>query len=130
MDEEFLAELRNEIIFRVHTVLSDRYGESVPESLWNSEAKKEEVFETIRRLESFKSDKTLIDLLEVLRKTFTGDYGRCLFCGEQVDLPRLLENPLTKFCKKCESHLTTTPLPRRPYAELLQDKQAITTAGR
>jgi hypothetical protein len=66
MDKGFLAELRNEILFRVHKVLNDRYGDSVPSSLWDGEVNKEDAFEAIRRIESFKSDENLIHLLETL----------------------------------------------------------------
>ena len=124
MDEDFLAELRNEILFRVHEVLNDRYGESVPTSLWDSNAKKEDAFEAIKRLESFKADEDLMHLLETLRKTFTGYYGRCLSCGEQIELPKLLKNPLAKFCDNCEKVLSTKYYTQKPENERVQESQA------
>ena len=127
MDVGFLAELRNEILFRVHEVLNDRYGESVPTPLWDSNAKKEDAFKAIERLESFKSDDDLIDLLEALRKTFTGDYGHCLSCGEQIELPKLLKNPLVKFCDKCEKVLNVNYYKQKPDNEWVQESQASRT---
>ncbi len=105
MDEAFLAELRNEILFRVRVILNDRYGESVPASLWKKEAAMEHVFETIRRLETFKADADLIRLLERLRTTYTGEFGKCLSCGQSIESTRLLENPMVQFCEKCEAKL-------------------------
>ena len=124
MDEDFLTELRNEILYRVHKVLHDRYGESVPTSLWDTNAKKEDAFEAIRRLESFKSDDNLIYLLEALRKTFTGDHGHCLSCGEQIELTKLLKSPLTKFCDKCERVLGTNSYTQKPDNDRVQESQA------
>ncbi|MCL5268527.1 MAG: TraR/DksA C4-type zinc finger protein [Bacteroidetes bacterium] len=127
MDKDFVAEIRNEIIFRVHEVLNHRYGESVPMSLWDANAKKEDAFETIKRLESFKSDDNLIRLLEALRSTFTGDYGHCLSCGEQIELPKLLKNPLAKFCDKCEQVLSTKYTRQKPDDEFVQESQPSQT---
>jgi RNA polymerase-binding transcription factor DksA len=124
MDKGFLAEIRNEIILRVHEVLNDRYGESVPMSLWDIGAKKEEAFETIKRLESFKSDDNLIHLLEALRQTITGDYGRCLSCGEQIELPKVLKNPLAKFCDNCENVLRMKYYTQQPENDRFQESQA------
>lgn len=105
MDEGFLAELRNEILFRVRVVLNERYGESVPASLWKTETAREDVFETIRRLETFKADADLIRLLERLRTTYTGEFGKCLSCGRPIESSKLLENPMVQFCEKCEAEL-------------------------
>ncbi len=126
MDKGFLAELRNEILFRVHEVLNDRYGESVPTSLWDSNAKKEDAFEAIKRLESFKSDEDLMHLLETLPKSFTGEYGYCLCCREQIELPRLLKNPLAKVCDKCESVLGTKHYTQNTDVEYCQESQTNT----
>ncbi len=105
MDEGFLTELRNEILFRLRVVLNERYGESVPSSLWQTETARESIFETIRRIETFKADADLIHLLQTLRTTYTGQFGKCLSCDRPIESPRLLENPMVQFCEKCEAKL-------------------------
>ena len=105
MDHGFLAELRNEILYRVCVIFDKQYGESVPASLCETEASREDIFETIRRLEAFKADPDLIRLLETLRKTYAGEFGKCLSCGRTIESCRLLKNPTVKFCETCDTEL-------------------------
>lgn len=105
MDAKNLAVLKNEIFSRVRTILYERYGEFVPASLAESDSQKEAVAKTIEQFESFKADEDLLDLFEALQKAFTGNYGRCLFCRNEIEFSKLQKNPLAKFCDGCESVL-------------------------
>ncbi|MCL4540256.1 MAG: hypothetical protein M1469_09065 [Bacteroidetes bacterium] len=105
MDEKNLAVLKSEIFSRVRSILSERYGEFVPASLVENELQSESVVTEIRRFESFRADEDLLDLFDALQRLFTGNYGYCLLCRNEIEFPKLRRNPLSKFCDGCERML-------------------------
>ena len=102
MDAKSLAVLRNEIFSQVRAILYERYGEFVPASLVENGLQTEAVARTIERFESFKADEDLLDLFEALQKVYTGNYGHCLFCHNEIEFSKLQRNLLAKFCDNCE----------------------------
>ncbi len=105
MDEKNLAVLKSEIFTRVRSILSERYGEFVPTSIVEGKSETESAVREIRRFESFKADEDLLDLFDALQKLFTGNYGYCLFCRNEIEFSKLRQNPLSKFCYQCEKTL-------------------------
>lgn len=108
MDEKNLAVLKGEIFSRVRSILSERYGELVPAHLVESESQSEYTVREMERLESFKADEDLLDLFDALQKLFTGNYGYCLFCRNEIEFSKLRKNPLARFCDECERILSPT----------------------
>ncbi|MCL5035303.1 MAG: TraR/DksA C4-type zinc finger protein [Bacteroidetes bacterium] len=106
MDDKNLAVLKSEIFSRVRSILSERYGEFVPASLVENELQSESVVTEIRRFESFRADEDLLDLFDALQRLFTGNYGYCLFCRNEIEFSKLQRNPLAKFCDACERALS------------------------
>ncbi len=108
MDEKNLAVLKGEIFSRVRSILSERYGEFVPAHLVESESQSESAVREMERFESFKADEDLLDLFDALQKVFTGNYGYCLFCRNEIEFSKLRKNPLARFCDECERILSPT----------------------
>lgn len=106
MEDKNLAVLKSEIFSRVRSILSERYGEFVPASLVENELQSESVVTEIRRFESFRADEDLLDLFDALQRLFTGNYGYCLFCRNEIEFSKLRRNPLSKFCDACERALS------------------------
>jgi len=106
MDANNVAVLKVEIFSRIRVILYERYGEFIPASSINGQTINGTALKTIERFESFKADADLLDLFEALQKLFSGDYGYCLFCRNEIQFSKLESNPLVKFCDECERILS------------------------
>lgn len=66
----------------------------------------------------------LKDIHDALGRIYDGTYGKCAFCGEEIDRERLKALPYTRLCIDCETskEVTMENLGRqRPVEELIWD---------
>ncbi len=66
----------------------------------------------------------LKDIHDALGRIYDGTYGKCAFCGEEIDSERLKALPYTRLCIDCETskEVTMENLDRqRPVEELIWD---------
>ncbi len=106
MEANDLLSIRYEIFSQIREILSDRYGESFPDSIVKSGMGADMAAKVINRYQSFRADEDLLDLLNALKSVFEGKYGNCLLCHSEIAFEKLHRNPLTKFCDGCEKSLS------------------------
>ena len=94
--------LRDDVFSRIRSIVFDRYDQDIPASLIEDYSRPDVALNAIRRFESFKADTDLLDLFEAFHKIMIGNYGNCLFCRREIDVSKLMGNPLTRFCDECE----------------------------
>jgi YteA family regulatory protein len=66
----------------------------------------------------------LKDIHDALKRIDEGTYGKCAFCGVDIDAERLEAIPYVRLCKKCEDEKTVDPEilnKSRPNEELVVD---------
>jgi len=105
MDGESLTKIRDIVSLRIRSIVFERYGKNIPAHLIEGCSQVEDALGTIKEFGLFRADPDLQDLFEVFHKTINGDYGSCLFCRKEIDVPKLKKNPLAKFCDACEKIL-------------------------
>jgi DnaK suppressor protein len=50
-------------------------------------------------------DDTLEDIEKTLKRIDKGEYGSCKYCGEPINIKRLLARPTANSCVKCKTEL-------------------------
>jgi len=53
-----------------------------------------------------KLEKNLQDVNEALKRIKNGTYGKCRYCGKEINNQRLLARPVSGACIKCKNDLT------------------------
>lgn len=51
-------------------------------------------------------EKTLRDIEKAVRMIDEGDYGKCKYCGDQIDVKRLMIRPMSTSCIACKKTFT------------------------
>ncbi|MCB2204680.1 hypothetical protein KQI65_08020 [bacterium] len=90
-------EIREIILHRIASILQDRYDETLQEL---SE-------EYLTACLAFKGDPHLNELRLALERIRRGDYGRCIFCKEDIPTDVLRGDPTSHFCEPCSRTLRT-----------------------
>lgn len=69
--------------------------------------------QSLAAVDGAEAEQAAVELEQVLgarRRLLDHSYGRCLDCGEAIDLRRLVAVPASAFCTSCQArHETTTP---------------------
>ncbi len=55
---------------------------------------------------------------QALRRVRTGEYGRCVGCGNEINPKRLEALPWTQFCIECQQNLERGPVEQQPVIPL------------
>ncbi|MBL0176916.1 MAG: hypothetical protein IPP94_16935 [Ignavibacteria bacterium] len=89
------SELREIILAKIATILTGVYNEPVPTITLGD----------VLARTAFKADPLLNELRLALERLERGDFGRCIFCKEDIPYPILSDLPTAHFCDRCANVL-------------------------
>jgi len=108
---------------------TSRQGEMYPTELSNYDNHPAEMATELFQIEmntalKVHEESILREIHDALRRIDEGTYGKCAFCGKEIDRERLEAIPYAKLCIKCEESKKTVPEVTgrsRPNEELVLD---------
>ena len=108
-----LSSWQEEIQRRLHAAAQGRHAdEGVQADLTDRASRSYE--KELSFLTDTQDRERLRKVLQALRRVRTGEYGRCVGCGNEINPKRLEALPWTQFCIECQQNLERGPVEQQP----------------
>ena len=101
---ELLANLREDVGHELQDQQGERMHEAMKEAHDMGDEASADLESTINFVNMSRHLHEIKECQDALQRFTSGDYGLCIGCGEEIELNRLIANPVSSRCLSCQSN--------------------------